>query len=178
MKPLPLQKAEEFARSVVAELTPFCVFPPEIAGSIRRKRPICNDIDLVIMAKDKAAIRARCLKNGKATLDGELNLIVELNSGVQLDIFFARRSENDLFGESVPCTFGTLFLCRTGSTAFNVWLCDLANHKGLHWNPYQGLFKPDVSHPGKAWQLLACEHEEDIFKALGIDFVKPEDRER
>ncbi len=178
MKPLPLAKAEEFARKIVDELKPFCTYPPEIAGSIRRKRPICNDVDLVILAKDKAAIRERCTKNGKIIENGELNLIVELSSGVQLDIFFARHKQNDLFGETLPCTFGTLLLCRTGSKEFNIWICQLANKKGLHWNPYQGLFKPDILNPGKAWQLIAAEHEEDIFKALDLDFIKPEDRER
>lgn len=179
MKPLSLQKAETFANTVADQLAPLCLQRPFIVGSIRRKRAICNDVDLVIIPKDKREIRARCMqKGGKLLEDGNLNLIIELATGIQLDIFYAREAEKDLFGQILPCTFGTLVLCRTGSKDFNIWLCREAEKKGLHWNPYQGLMKPDYLNPGKASQFIAGETEESIFKALDIDFIKPEDRER
>jgi len=60
---------------------------------------------------------------------------------------------------------GLLFL--TGNAQFNITLRGLAKRKGMKLNRY-GLYRD-----GK---LIASETEEDIFQALGMDYVPPKGR--
>ena len=66
-----------------------------------------------------------------------------------------------------PSNFGILLLARTGSAMHNVWLAQAA---GLHFNPHRGLLRRGA--------LIASAEEVEIFKALGLRFIPPEDRER
>ena len=166
--PLPLAIAEKIASKIAAVLTPFC-HRIEIAGSIRRRRPLVGDIDLVVELKDADGFTARLRQNTMPQSSGDQNIIVTLKNGFQLDIFIARPSETDLLG-TTPGTWGTLLLCRTGSRQHNVWIATRAAERSLHWNPYHGLYS------GKT--VVASETEEHIFKALGLPFIAPENRER
>lgn len=60
---------------------------------------------------------------------------------------------------------GLLFL--TGPANFNISLRRAAKIQGLKLNRY-GLWKGDV--------CIASKTEEDIFKAIGMDYIAPEDR--
>lgn len=167
--PLDLQSATDKAVKVVEFLSPFCE-RIEIAGSIRRRRPQPGDIDLVIqpLPGKLRYIKDRVMSWKPQILeDGQINFLVMVK-GIQIDIFFADEPGKDLFAE--PSNFGSLLLCRTGSKEFNVWLCNQAKRKGLHWNPYRG-----VVEKGK---IIASHTEKAVFKALGLDFIKPEDREK
>ena len=167
--PLDLASATEKALAVVDHLRPFCA-QIEIAGSIRRRRPEVGDLDFVIqpLPGKRRYIRDRCLSwKPQVLTDGQVNLLLVVK-GVQLDIFFADEPGSDLF--AAPGNFGTLLVCRTGSMQFNIWLADRAKKRGLHWNPQRG-----VVQKGK---IIASQTEEAVFKALGLDFIQPEDRER
>lgn len=180
--PMPLAVAARHAERIVAALRE-CDPKAEIAvaGSIRRQRAMVNDIDLVILPSSVASvssIRARIKQNAVSTpADGPMNLIVVLKGGLQLDVFFARHADPDLFGGGLPCNYGSLLLCRTGSAAFNMWVANQAIAQGYHWNPYCGIHgrppKPDQPAP-----IIASETEGDIFAALGLDYIPPEARER
>ena len=166
---LDLQTATEKASKVVEILAPFCS-RIEIAGSIRRRRPQPGDLDFVIEPKlgKRRYIRDRCLSwHPQVMTDGPVNLIIAVK-GVQLDFFFADEPGADLFAE--PGNFGSLLICRTGSVAFNIWLVAQAKKQGLTWNPYRG-----VVQKGK---IIASQTEEAVFKALGLSWIKPEDREQ
>jgi DNA polymerase/3'-5' exonuclease PolX len=63
-----------------------------------------------------------------------------------------------------------LLLARTGSADFNIWLARTAKVRALHFNPHQGILRGD--------QVIASRTEEEIFSALGLPFIRPEDRER
>lgn len=76
--------------------------------------------------------------------------------GVPLNIYFVK-----------PECEGAGLLFLTGSADFNIQLRRKAKAKGLKLNRY-GLWRKD--------QLLAAATEEDIFKALGMDYVPPEER--
>lgn len=165
---LPLDKAQKIAEKIASELTPYCV-RIEIAGSIRRRRPICGDIDLVVEIKNLAAFQDRLRQNTTPVSAGSQNIIVQLRNGFQLDIFIARSTDKDLL-MTTPGNWGSLLVCRTGSRQHNIYLASLAAARGLHWNPYHGVYC------GKT--CLASETEYDIFRALGIDFLPPELRER
>lgn len=166
---LDLSSATEKANAVAEYLCPLCA-QIEIAGSIRRRRPHPGDLDFVIqpLPGKRRYIRDRCLSwRPQVLTDGQVNLLF-IVKGVQIDIFFADEPGSDLFAE--PGNFGSLLVCRTGSAQFNIWLADRAKRLGLHWNPQRG-----VVQKGK---IIASHTEEAVFKALGLDWIKPEDRER
>jgi DNA polymerase (family 10) len=163
------------AESVKKILAPYCD-QIEIAGSLRRGRDWVNDIDLVVLPKEGQLepLRARCKQRAKVVLDGQQNLIVELDNRaggkLQVDIFIAHPEQRDLL-ETKPTNFGSLLLCRTGSKDHNIYLVEHAKRLGLTWNPYHGMFASDGS-------LLASATEEDIFRVLQVAFIPPALRER
>jgi DNA polymerase (family 10) len=183
--PYKIEEVRVMAEGILAELQGFCE-RIEIAGSIRRGRAYCNDIDLVCLPKGDEdagrsaagatygfvhALKERCKRNSQVVTDGDMNLIVRMKNGVQLDIFIARRESRDLL-RTTPSNYGSLLLCRTGSVRHNIFLVERAKRLGKVWNPYYGVFV------GKSGQCIASATEEDIFKALELDFVAPEKRER
>lgn len=172
---MKLQRALAIGLKISEILAPLCE-RIEIAGSIRRVRPEVGDLDLVILPKpgQLAAIKARCQEKCAPIRDGEQNCIyrLELSDGtpLQVDIFFARPAISDLL-QTVPGNFGTLLLCRTGSKEHNIYLVEHAKRLGLRWNPYRGVINEQQ-------QVIASETEADVFQALQLPFIKPEERER
>ena len=174
---MKLFDAYKIADKIKAELAPMCE-RIEIAGSLRRGRPEVNDIDFVILPKpgQMDAIKARCEKKCHVVKDGEQNYIVRLPSygggggGFQVDIFFARPAVKDLL-QTVPGNWGSLLLCRTGSTAHNIYLVEHAKSRGFTWNPYKGVLDAEG-------YVIASETEEEIFDMLALEFVPPANRER
>jgi len=170
MMSLPLAQADKLASKISAELKPFCE-RIEIAGSIRRRRPTVNDIDLVVLPLEGQtnALRARVLERTVPISDGPEVILTLLTNGVQLDLWLAQRPKKDLFS-ATPTNFGALLLSRTGSKEHNIWLCTVAQKMGRHFNPHYGVFEH-----GK---MLASATEEEIFSALRLEFIPPEARER
>jgi DNA polymerase (family 10) len=167
---LSLSQAEKLAKKILAELSPFCE-RIEIAGSIRRRRPAVNDIDIVALpAFDQVnALRERVLRNTSPISDGKEIILTRLSNGVQLDLWIADRPHRDLFSKR-PTNFGVLLLSRTGSKEHNIWLCQRAESLGRRLNPHHGVFEQR--------RCLASASEEDVFAALNLDFIPPERRER
>ena len=173
--PIPLPKAQAIAEKIAAALTPYCT-RLEIAGSIRRRRPFCGDIDLVAEPRhgQKQALLTRCTQHATLLQGQDINFIYRLKDGTQLDLFLATPPEQDMF-ERKPGNWGTLFLCRTGSKQHNIYIVETAKRNGMRWNPYHGLYRAKCLGPTH-W--IAGETEESIFTALGLDFIPPEKRER
>ena len=167
---MKLERAMEIGAKIADELSPFCS-RLQIAGSIRRQRPEVGDIDIVCLPSDSTGLRARVLKTHPRILaDGKSNLEVELKGGLRLDVWMASPGQRTLFGEG-GTNWGSLLLCRTGSISHNIHLVATAKRLGLRWNPYWGVYDG-------MGRCIACESEEEIFTALKLEFVKPEDREK
>lgn len=172
---MKLARAIAIGLKISEQLAPMCE-KIEIAGSIRRARPEVGDLDLVILPQpgQLAAIKARCASKCAVVRDGEQNCIYRLTlsdrTEFQIDVFFARPAVADLLNVA-PGNFGTLLLCRTGSKEHNIFLVEHAKRCGLRWNPYRGVINP-------ANEVIASETEADIFQALELPFIKPEERER
>ena len=164
-----LATADKYAAKLLELLGPYCD-RIAVAGSIRRRRPVVGDIDLVVLTRDPAAVKARCKQSCTTKTDGQQNYICETMNGIQIDIFFAQYAQTELFTK-VPGTWGSILLCRTGSVAHNIYLVEHAKTLGLKWDPYAGVVDQD-------YNIIASETEEDIFAALKLDFIKPEERER
>ncbi len=111
----------------------------------------------------KDLIPARLKKCGlKVEASGqELLRCTFLGDGFQVDIYRAR-----------PETWGVILLVRTGSKEHNVKLCTLARSKGLKLSASEGLVTQ-----GGFGQIIASRTEEEIFTALGLEYVEPSNRE-
>lgn len=175
---LPLAQARALAEKVAAALEPYCT-RLEIAGSIRRARPDCGDIDLVVLpksAEDLHRLLERCAATATQLKRGEQYVVFRLANGFQLDLWIAHpqhETPGDLFGLGAavePCNFGVLLLARTGSAMHNVWIAQEASRRGLHFNPHRGITRRG--------QVIGSAEEADVFAALNLPFIPPERRER
>lgn len=154
------------AEDVVSELTPLCE-KIEIAGSIRRERPLVNDIDIVCIPKflQLDAIKERLellAKPARATVTGgDRYLKLSSFKGIQVDVYIADAQ-----------TWATLLLVRTGSKQHNIKLAQRAREVGYKLNADgHGLtwISKDVNVP--------VHTEEQIFKELGLAYKEPRERE-
>ena len=109
---MELEKAKVFANIVVKALEPHCD-KIEVAGSIRRQKPIVNDIDLVAIPRDRWNLDLALMRMGNYKMSGRKIARVEMDT-IPLDIYFATEE-----------TWATLLLIRTGSTENNIRLCSL-----------------------------------------------------
>jgi DNA polymerase (family 10) len=168
-------KVEPLASKIIRIVEPFCV-RVEVAGSFRRLRPIINDLDIVIQPKPEPGSWVQILK----ALRSEFDAVTE-KQGDKLATLYLRFSKKhsdfeelghvqiDLY-RATSATWGILLLVRTGSKEHNVYLCNLALAKGMRLLYSQGLVDKDG-------HVLAGRTEEEVFQALGMPFVIPQDRE-
>ncbi len=174
-----LDVAMRTALKIADELKDWCT-QIGIAGSIRRGRPFVGDIDIVLEPKselDHKLILTRCEVTARYVKGGSQYQVFELPGGLQLDLWFAHAGqpeERDML-QSVtraakPGNFGMLMLTRTGSYQHNIYLAQVAKSRGLHFAAHDGI--------QQAGRVIASESEDDVFRALGMDYLAPERRER
>jgi DNA polymerase (family 10) len=131
-----------------------------VAGSYRRRRDTVGDLDIVVTAKDAAAVGdklARYENVAEVLAHGPTRTTVVLRSGLQVDVRAVREE-----------SYGAALLYFTGSKAHNIALRGLANEHGWKLNEY-GLFA------GK--RRIAGATEEEVYRKLGLAFIAPELRE-
>jgi len=157
---MELEFAKKLAAELMAELTP-CTTKIEVVGSVRRQRPTVNDIDLVLIPKNQGLLDTKLRELGCRFGGPKIRRLVY--KGALVDIYIA-----------TPETWATLLLIRTGSTRHNVYLCKSARARGWQLKADgQGLF----DYSGGLGKRVAGESEEEIFQALGLPYVPPEERE-
>lgn len=139
----------------------------EVAGSIRRLRPIVHDVD--ILFKDLSQNFGQCLSELKERCYSMSNVDVG-KWGPKLAAITYRGFPIDLYF-STPETFHTLLLIRTGSKENNIRLCSIAKAKGwkLHASG-DGLFN-------ERGERIAGDSERSIYDALGVNWQEPWERE-
>jgi len=165
-----LLTAKMTAMGIVSVLEGFCD-RIEVAGSIRRERPIVNDIDIVLVPKRGCAdkLKELCLSWHPMMQPG----ISEPKWGGKMATFsYKGIIEVDLYFADFH-SWPLIFLIRTGSKEHNIKLCELAKSKGMYLAADgSGLFRDrDKKEP------VAVETEGDVFGALDLPFLEPEDRE-
>jgi DNA polymerase (family 10) len=134
----------------------------EPAGSFRRQRETSGDLDLVAIGGEAETL-ARALTGAEDVREvlgeGVSKSSVVLRSGLQVD-----------FRHVAPESLGAALQYFTGSKAHNVALRERAVRRGLKLNEY-GLYDAETG------ESKAGAREEDIYNALGLDWVPPELRE-
>lgn len=174
-----LATAQKYADAIEAFLSPYFE-RAEIAGSVRRQRPNCNDIDIVCIPKVEIEkdmfgtvtgeknmlweFLASYVASGQAKFQSGGNVpgkfaILQLNK-CQLDVYFA-----------TPETFATRLLCRTGSKEHNIFIATHAQDEGYKWEPYEGLRKLSDN------TILPVTTEAEIYRALRLEYIVPDNRE-
>jgi DNA polymerase (family 10) len=131
-----------------------------VAGSLRRRRETVGDLDFLVASRDPGRV-------GKAFAAfpevahvygrGETKTLVRLATGIDADLRVVSEA-----------SFGAALCYFTGSKAHNVALRRIALGRGLKLNEY-GLFR------GR--RRLAGGSEEELYQALGLDWIPPELRE-
>ncbi|HXW83789.1 MAG TPA: hypothetical protein VEJ86_05255, partial [Candidatus Binataceae bacterium] len=132
----------------------------EPAGSFRRRRETVGDLDVLVASADPGAVMAQVHSFPQVRQKlgaGDTRTSVVLTCGIQLDVRVVPRE-----------SFGAALIYFTGSKAHCVHLRRIAQLKDLLLNEY-GLFRGDAQ--------VAGREEEDVYRALGLDWIAPELRE-
>ena len=149
------------ARELADHLRHPAVSKLEIAGSVRRMKETCKDIDILIISKKPKEIMNHftTLHEVKHVLSkGETKSTVILDSGIQADLRVLDEK-----------SFGAALQYFTGNKDHNVLLRTMAIRKGYKLSEY-GLFD-------RKGKYLAGRTEEDVYKKLGLSYIEPELRE-
>lgn len=129
-------------------------------GSIRRFVETVGDIDIVVATTEPAGVREAVVGFPEADEvigSGDTKTSFLTREGMQVDIRTV-----------LPQQLGSALLYFTGSKAHNIQLRQKAIEAGRLLSEY-GLFEGE--------RLVASESEEEIYRALGMQFVPPTLRE-
>ena len=143
----------------------------ELAGSLRRRKEIIGDIDIVVSARKKDApnIIASFVSHEsveRVTGKGDTKSSVVLKTGIQCDLRIVEDAE-------FPFTLNYF----TGSKEHNLRIRSLARERGWSLNEY-GFSEIDTEKKQtKAKKIVTCKTEKDIYSAVGLEYVEPELRE-
>jgi DNA polymerase/3'-5' exonuclease PolX len=179
-----LARAEQIARSLIEEMSPYCG-RCEIAGSVRRRKEEVKDIEIVATPM----IETEYVQEGLFTEPVETNLLYKwaakrsgihwikpgvsqivpwsikpdgkywrglLPQGIKLDLFIADHTN-----------FGLIYVIRTGCAEFTTALVTYAKRVGI----------PSVD--GRLirdGQPVETPDEHTVFSILGLEYVEPEQR--
>jgi DNA polymerase (family 10) len=132
----------------------------EVAGSLRRRKEIIGDLDIVIISRDSAeALRqAVALPLVKQVLGiGDTRATVIIEGGIQVDIRAVAEA-----------SYGAALQYFTGSKQHNIHLRTLARERGLKFNEY-GVFRGN--------KRVAGKDEAEVYACVDMPAMPPELRE-
>jgi DNA polymerase (family X) len=147
------------------------VIRSEVAGSLRRRKEVIGDIDVLVSAAKKSRTRLMEAFTSHPDVEavvasGETKSTVRLTGGMLCDLRIVEDEE-----------FPFALNYFTGSKEHNVEMRSRARRHGWSLNEY-ALSKLEESETGKKPERLpVCKDEADIYKALGLAYVPPELRE-
>ena len=155
---MELEKIKVIANEILIKLTPY-IKKGEIAGSIRRQKANCKDIDIVILPKSDFIslinIRNLLKKEGKTILDGVKIIRIVRDDGLQIDVYLANEKN-----------YEGILLLKTGSKEHNIKLCSMALKKGWKMTEY-----------GLIINNLIISKEREILEKVFGRWIEPKDRE-
>ncbi len=171
--PIPLFAAEAIAETLKEILAWQCE-RVEIAGSIRRKKELVRDIEIVCIPpvsnnlfgenfRSAARVEAQLRKCGFTCpkINGDHFKQFDAGGGLNCDLFL-----------TTPECWGVIFTLRTGCADFSRRLVTSRQQGGL-------LPSNLKVRDGRIWngdEALQTPEEKDVFKVLGLDWIPPEKR--
>jgi DNA polymerase (family X) len=153
--------ARASAEAVIADLQQVpSISQVSVAGSCRRRKETCGDLDVLAVAANSAEAMDRLTAHPlveTVLARGDTKQRVRLRSGIELDL------------RVVPAeSYGAAMQYFTGSKEHNIVIRRRAQERGLKLNEY-GVFRGD--------EYVAGRTEEDVYAAVGLPFIPPELRE-
>jgi len=153
--------ARASAEAIVADLQQVeSITQVSVAGSCRRRKETCGDLDLLAVSSNSVEAMDRLEHHPlveKVLARGETKQCVRLRSGIELDL------------RVVPVeSYGAAMQYFTGSKEHNIVVRRRAQERGLKLNEY-GVFRGD--------EYVAGRTEADVYAAVGLPFIPPELRE-
>lgn len=131
-----------------------------IAGSLRRRKETIGDIDILVASEDPQEAIETFTSMPKV-------IAVYAKGPTKASVRFANGVQSDL--RVVPEeSFGAALQYFTGSKAHNIALRERAIKRGARLSEY-GVFKGS--------DCIASRTEEDVYAALGLQYIPPELRE-
>lgn len=155
-----LQTAEELIQDLQPALPPGARLT--YAGSLRRMADTIGNIDLLAAsnAPERVVQALLALPAVREVLSsGPQRASVLVRGGIQVDLRVVE-----------PASWGAALIYFTGSKEHNVQLRQQAAERGWKLNEH-GLFEEATG------RLLAGASEEEVYQALGLEFIPPELRE-
>lgn len=132
----------------------------ERAGSIRRQKELIGDIDLLVSSRENKVVMEHFINYPlvkEVLLKGDSKTSIIVDGNIQVDLRVVTDDE-----------FPTSLQYFTGSKEHNVRLREIAKKSGYKLNEY-GLYRGD--------KRIIVKSEDDIYNALGLDYIPPELRE-
>lgn len=189
---MPLRQATVIAQRIGKALADDAL-RVQIAGSIRRRKPIVGDIELVavpritheavptmfesesvainhLRGRLEAMIRAGDLApHPEDPKFGERYAKLWAPEGIQVDLFMPANLD----------AFGTILLIRTGPATWSERIVTDARRRGHHFAEgelHQGVVSCKGSTSPAACVRVPTPEEAHVFRALGMAFVEPRNR--
>ena len=155
----PLEEYEKLGKEVVDVIVDLC-YGVGILGSIRRRRSMVRDVDIVLYPKALMwpGVILSKLKEHFESQGRDFYVHKEGPGMAQIWI------DHDLsvdFWTATAENWGLMWLLKTGSVHHNIMLATLAKSQGK-----------------KLTELPDMRSEEAIFEELGLEYVTPEEREQ
>lgn len=143
----------------------------ELAGSLRRQKPMVGDIEVVAIPRLQKNIFGEPIPFLATLLDDFLvEKVVLAKNGPRYKQFAYGPYKVDLFLPTAE-TWGSVFTIRTGSADFTHWLVSQQPHGAA---PFGLAF--DGGRLYAHGRLLATPEEADVFAAVGLAHIDPADR--
>ena len=160
---IPFLEAWESANSLLDNLKDDRIEKISVAGSLRRMKPVVNDIDIIasVAESNSSAILLKFTKSEqvkRVVLLGETKATIILKNGIQADLRVVKPEE-----------YYTALQYFTGSKEHNVQLRAIAKDKGYLLSEYELSDR-------KTGDRIAIHSEEDIYKNLGLPYPEPINR--
>lgn len=177
---MPLEAASIVAEAFIHHMRPFAT-RIEVAGSIRRRKEMVGDIEIVMIPKTRRATDLYGDPIGPEIVDidkgiqsyiqcespGGVTALTKLNNGekyvklhetvvdIQIDLFIVRP----------PAQWGPIISIRTGSADFSKRLVTSLKKNGLRCEDGRVLDENDTQ--------IDCPEEINFFRAAGMKMIAP-----
>lgn len=153
--------AKSAAEEVVADLRAAGVVQQaEVAGSCRRRKETCGDLDVLAVAPDSTAAMDRLSQHPlveKVLARGDTKQRVRLRNGLELDLRVVPEE-----------SYGAALQYFTGSKEHNIVIRRRAQERGLKLNEY-GVYRGE--------EYVAGRTEAEVYAAVDLPWIPPELRE-
>lgn len=171
---MPYEHMMSLALPIVELLRPHCK-RIEIAGSLRRKKAVIGDIEIVAeplgylpdLLGTPTETHTLDLFDwstlGTLTTNGHKNKKINLPGEIQLDLFIV----------TPPAQWGVIYLLRTGSDKFSHRFVTAKSFGGMMPGSYR-------MKDGAIWSnnhIIETPEEKDLFELFGVKYIPPQERE-